>query len=214
VNWEQDGIKWLLNEVISADSYMTAHTRLEFLKGLVDKIENLDEDFPSFPFRPKCTIRQYVESNLDLHELEYVDMVPPLVPIQPDFIPVAKETSASASLPECEIVLRAIRSSTSTRKDDVITISNNFDDTFNVRFVDMQSNVKSETREMLRSDVLKYLSNTLRLMTLDSEPYESFQILPPNSPTILLRLDDLTSQTRDLIYDTVESVMDNWPYAV
>jgi len=241
VNWEQDGICWLLTEVLNASSYMNSEQRLEYLKEIVDHVYDLDARFISFPFAPTCTIRQYVRSMLEDYELDYVQMMPPLLPAvpspprqaagrccsresrtcdcvktEPEFIPVAPAAQAAPvarkmNYTPCKIGLNVIRAE--SKPDDIIRISNNFDGTFDIKYSDTNSDVDSITPSVPRDDVLKYLSNTLRLLTVDSEPFLSVQLFAPNAPTVMVPVGELTSQTRDLIYDTVECVMDNWPYS-
>jgi hypothetical protein len=237
VNHEQDGICWLLHEIITASYYMNGKVRLDYIKGLLTEIKDLDSYFPSFRGAPNNTIREYVESELYAEELNYVEMMPPLIricketqkqdttccwassapaaPAQPapapaaDFIPLPPTIVAKDPLP-CDIMLRIIR--TEGGRDDIIILTNNFDGTFNIVYNDTADKVASKTSFVPRDDVLKYLSNILRLLTIDAQPFMNVQLIAPNAPSVLVPVDELTSQTRDLIYDTVESVMDNWPY--
>jgi hypothetical protein len=49
------------------------------------------------------------------------------------------------------------------------------------------------------------------MLTVDEEPFESVQFTLPSMPTIMVSPENLTSQTRDLIYDSVEATMAYWP---
>jgi hypothetical protein len=82
VNYEQDAMKWLLYEFI-AIRWLWGSIRLDYVRGVLDEIDSLDSYFPAFPGSPSCTLRQFVESNLDEEELEYVQMMPALVPMTP-----------------------------------------------------------------------------------------------------------------------------------
>jgi hypothetical protein len=65
-----------------------------------------------------------------------------------------------------------------------------------------------------RAAVINFLSLTLRLITVDEQPFESVQFTLPSMPAILVSPHNLSSQTRDLIYDSVEATMDFWPVYV
>jgi hypothetical protein len=54
----------------------------------------------------------------------------------------------------------------------------------------------------------------LRMLTIDEKPFEYLQVSLPSMPTILLKPQNLTSQARDLIYDSMEMTMDDWPITV
>jgi hypothetical protein len=251
VNYEQDAMKWLLYEFI-AIRWLWGSIRLDYVRGVLDEIDSLDSYFPAFPGSPSCTLRQFVESNLDEEELEYVQMMPALVPMTPlrtaasspappalrrrsstraaadnsPIYPTLSERFAAASAPSASqtqakrvppIMIRVIRSMEATDSDDVIKITpkkgtdENGEKLFTITYNDQDSSVNTKMKKMDESAVLQYLSNFLRLLTVDEEPFESVQFTFPTLPTVLVTPKNLTSQTRDLVYDTVETMVANWP---
>ena len=88
------------------------------------------------------------------------------------------------------------------------------EDRYSILFKDMQSGTRNVMRDIDRTSVLNNFSIALRSLHLDDDPYESVQILHPSLPTVLVKVENLRSQTRDLIYDSIESAMDNWPMTV
>jgi hypothetical protein len=248
VNYEQEAVKWLLYEFI-AIRWMWGSIRLDYVRGILDEIDSLDSYFPAFPGSPSCTIRQFVQSNLDEEELEYVQMMPALVPMSPlrsttyaappplrrqsstraatDNSPIYPTLSerfaaASASAPVQAkrvppIMIRVIRSLEANDRDDVIKITpkkatdENGDKLFTITYNDQDSSFSTKVKKMDEGAVLQYLSNFLRLLTIDEEPFESVQFTFPTLPTVLVTPKNLTSQTRELVYDTVETMVANWP---
>uniref|UniRef100_A0A6C0KM18 Uncharacterized protein n=1 Tax=viral metagenome TaxID=1070528 RepID=A0A6C0KM18_9ZZZZ len=231
VNNEQEGIAWLIYETISLRS-LNGTIRLDYVKQLLDLVDDLDGPFPNFAGSPSGTIREFVNYRLTRNELDYVQMMPELISpsvsppahhythymhlSRPSVTPAQHCTQVSrpsSSTQSFTIELRILRDlkNTSSSYDDVIRISKNKDGSYNIIYHDQSSQTKSKTLFMTRPELLKYLSNTLRLMTLDKEPFEAMQVIMPNAPSVLISIHDLTSQNRDLIYDTMESTMDNWP---
>lgn len=215
VNHEQEGIAWLLFEIVGSRG-SGYDVPLAYVREILDHVDNLDDHFPIFIGSTSMTIREFVDSNLTTEELDYVQMMPPLT----DYVE-SDVAFAFASVPASQeqkmlphpsmITIRVLRKPDTGKNDDLIYITNNYDDTFNLVYTDPTSDTKTKTSYMPRADVLRYLSNTLRLMTLDMDPFEGVQFLMPNAPSVLLGINSLTSQTRDLVYDTVECMMDNWP---
>lgn len=254
VNYEQDAMKWLLYEFI-AIRWMWGSIRLDYVRGVLDEIDSLDSYFPAFPGSPTCTIRQFVEANLDEEELEYVQMMPALVPTTPlrsttfaappplrrqsstraatdnsPIYPTLSErfasSSASASAPSAAqtqakrvppIMIRVIRSLEANNRDDVIKITpkkatdENGEKLFTITYNDQDSSFSTKVKKMDEAAVMQYLSNFLRLLTVDEEPFESVQFTFPTLPTVLVTPKNLTSQTRELVYETVETMVANWP---
>lgn len=252
VNYEQDAMKWLLYEFI-AIRWMWGSIRLDYVRGVLDEIDSLDSYFPAFPGSPTCTIRQFVEANLDEEELEYVQMMPALVPTTPlrsttfaappplrrqsstraatdnsPIYPTLSErfasSSASASAPQGTqakrvppIMIRVIRSLEANNRDDVIKITpkkatdENGEKLFTITYNDQDSSFSTKVKKMDEAAVMQYLSNFLRLLTVDEEPFESVQFTFPTLPTVLVTPKNLTSQTRELVYETVETMVANWP---
>ena len=95
--------------------------------------------------------------------------------------------------------------------DDIILISKAAGDLYNVCYNDQQAGVKMNTQNLTASQVQTFLSNTFRLLQVDNQPFHNLQVTLPGLPSIMVAPEDLDSQTRDLIYDSVEMVMENWP---
>ena len=206
VNHEQEPMAWLVYEFVSHRiKHGGTQLNLEFLRSIVDLINNLDSMFPMFPSAPFTSIREFLEDNLTNDEIDYVQMLPRLIPLPASPTVVKKASSPS------EMIIRVLRKGMSAKEDDIIYITNNYDGTYNIVYNDQVSEIKTKTSYVQQHDLLKYLSTTLRLMTLDTDPFESIQCIMPNAPSVMISTNDLTSQTRDLIYDTVEGLMVNWP---
>lgn len=237
LNNEQAGITWFLFEAIT-HRWMWSTPRLDYVRALVDEIENLDGYFPEFPGSPgnTLTIRQWVNQNLDEDELEYVSMMPPLVSqynysnergyqtptrrTQPATTnaPLRPTTAARAKPAYASIQFRLLRDTDMSTKggktDDILSILKAGDDLYTVVYNDQHSDVKTRTNNLTQTQVTKFLSNMFRLLTVDDEPFETIQVILPGLPSIMVSPENLTSQTRDLIYDSVEMTMGSWPTIV
>ena len=269
LNYEQDGIAWFLYECIST-RWMHGTVPLNYIRSLVDEIEDLDAYFPLFPGSPRSqTIRECVQANLTQDELDDVQMLPALIPqeeeqeqyqtptrpVRSDFsyaqrapfaplrrtAPVSQPQRAvpqvQRAVPQVQravpqvtrtlsqqfeelyseppvqkmgIEVRFLRSKESS-DDDVVTITQVSADSYNIIYRDKQASVKSKTLAVPRAAVMNFLSMSLRMLTVDEEPFASVQFTLPSMPTILVSPKNLTSQTRDLIYDSVEATMNYWP---
>jgi len=252
LNYEQEGIAWFLFECITM-RWMYSSVRLDYVRSLVDEIENLDAPFPSFPGSPTgLTIRRFVEQNLDASELATVEMMPPLVqewsyqtparaaptrsaradysyaqraPFAPRRAPAVacpsprvsrtlSQQFESLQVPKekkLPIQIRCLRTAVNKGNDDVINITKKSDDSYSITYFDQEALVKSKTQNVDRAGVINFLSMTLRLLTVDEEPFHTIQFTLPSMPTIMVSPENLSSQTRDLIYDSVETTMNNWP---
>jgi hypothetical protein len=202
----------------------------------VDHVENLDGYFSEFPGSPgrSQTIRQWLTANLDEDELEYVDMMPALAPYSESRTQSAStwvyETPSRATrpastnapsrrstLPEAtpryaSIQFRLLREDNDkSTNDDIISIKKAEDDLYDVVYNDQQGCVKMKTKSLTQGQVQAFLSNTFRLLQVDNQPFHNVQVILPGLPSIMVAPDELDSQTRDLIYDSVEMTMDNWP---
>lgn len=112
-----------------------------------------------------------------------------------------------------KIEFRIMRDMDSAGKDDRMTIENN-GDSYTLCYMDSDSSLKFRTEGLSRENLIHTLRMTLRLLSIDEEPFEFLQVLIPSMPSIMVKPENLTSQTRDLIYDSVEATMDNWPFTV
>jgi hypothetical protein len=223
LNEEQEGIAWLIYE-ICATRWMYGRVRTDYLRELVYVLDSVDVHFPAFVGSPhdSMTIREFLEDQLNAEELETVDMMPRLVPpsIQRERFEARQRHRASTAAPVRQgretrpITLRFMRPELDEKHDDVVNIHRMGDDAFNIVFRDNSSVYKSRARSLTRTEVMEYLSNTLRLVAIDEQPFANVQLLAPNMPTVVISPKNMTSQTRDLIYDTVETTMNNWPVAI
>ena len=238
-NNEQSAITWFLFENVT-HRWMWTVPRLDYVRDLVDHVENLEGYFPDFPGSPgrTQTIRQWLTANLDEDELEYVEMMPALIrspqpqpqatpstwayetptrPTRPATTNAPRTAGRRSSLPEttpqyAKVQFRLLRGDDNkASEDDVITISKAADQLYNVCYNDQHSVVKTRTQGLTAAQVQTFLSNTFRLLSVDNQPFHNLQVTLPGLPTIMVAPEDLDSQTRDLIYDSVEMTMNNWP---
>jgi hypothetical protein len=138
----------------------------------------------------------------------------PVAPVAHSVAPVAHSVARRKDPSYAPFVVRAIRFNSSSSNDDVLTLRKDGEDRFSILFNDMESGVRNVMRDLDRTSVLNNFSIALRSMHLDDDPFRSIQILHPTLPTVLVKVENLRSQTRDLIYDSIESAMDNWPMTV
>jgi len=226
LNEEQEGIAWLIYEICST-RWMYGHVRSDYLRGLVLLVDDLDQGFPAFVGSPydSTTIREFLEGQLTPEELDTVNIMPRLVSLPPSIqrerFEARQRHRASASVaataqaqPLLPITLRFIRAGLDSKHDDIVNIYRMNDDAFKITFRDGDGKLKTRARNLTRTEVMEYLSNTLRLVAIDEEPFANMQILTPNMPTVVINPKNMTSQTRDLIYDTVETTMNNWPVSI
>jgi len=229
LNEEDDGIKWMIYEAVAL-RWMHGGVRTDYLVELVDYID-VDTCFPAFVGSPLSnqTVREFLEAQLTPDELDQVSMMPRLVTPPRLLNPLvrtilrspsatsARAASASASAtaaaaPEYPpIQLRFIRKDDAKMKDDIVNIRRKEADLFEIHYNDLDAKVKQKTLGLGRAEVLQHLSYSLRLLTLDEDPFESVQLIIPGMPSILVKPKSLSSSTRDLFYDTIERTMNNWP---
>jgi hypothetical protein len=143
-------------------------------------------------------------------EIDFLDMMPPLVRIEFDPTPPVVETKFAS----CQIrIIRKV--DTDNPQDDIITIYKKGENEYSMSYLDPMTAGHSGKKMLLRGlnkdTILTRLSQTFRIMGLDSEPFESIQLLLPSYPCVLLPVNKLDSYTRDLVYDMVESTMQKWP---
>jgi hypothetical protein len=195
---------------------------------LVDYID-VDTCFPAFVGSPMSnqTVREFLEAQLTPDELNQVSMMPRLVtpprllnPLVRTILRSPSATSARSAAATAAataapvyppIQLRFIRKDDAKMKDDIVNITRKEADLFEIHYNDLDAKVKQKTLGLGRAEVLQHLSYSLRLLTLDEDPFESVQLLVPGMPSILVKPKSLSSSTRDLFYDTIERTMNNWP---
>jgi len=249
LNHEQPAIAWFLYEAIT-HRWMWTNIRLDYVRDLVDEIENLDGCFPRFPGSPwtSKTIRQWINDNLCQEELDVVQMMPPLeaeLPNPEDYstpqrsrsytappaprrlnrsYAVAEEHSpavaeksypavAEKSYPAIMFLLQREGENENEQTDDKIYVFKK-DNSYTISYTDGQAKFKFITNGLTRSKVISSMSMMLRMLTIDEKPFQYLQVSLPSMPTILIKPRDLTSQTRDLIYDSMEMTFDDWPVSV
>ena len=215
LNHEKEGLAWFIYEVAaSRPSYFGVS--MNFLQELVTLVD-LDSGFPEFFGSPNLTIRQYLENELNNEELDYVGMMPPLVPLVATTTRArvatraVSNTIANATSVYPPIMLRLIRKDGNSGTDDIIKISYTSESVYTISYNDQHSKVKNKTQMYSPEAVIEYLSKTFRLAKMDEDPFVKLQLLLPNMPTVLLVPKNLDSESRDLIYDSVNSVLTNWP---
>ena len=229
LNEEEEGIAWLIYE-ICATRWMYGRVRTDYLRGLVYVLDSVDVHFPAFVGSPRdtMTIRDFLEAQLTAEELDTVDMMPRLVPNPPSIqrerfearqrhmasASAAASASAGQRQASLPITLRFMRPELHSAHDDIVNIFRIGEDAFKIIFRDGDGKHKSRARNLTRTEVMEYLSNTLRLVAIDEEPFANVQLLAPNMPTVVIKPKNMTSQTRDLIYDTVTTTMNNWPVSI
>lgn len=220
LNDEQDGLKWFLYELI-AMRWMWGETRLDYVRRLVDRIDDLDSFFPNFVGSPRQTqtIREFVERNLSDDEREFVNIMPRLVSTNQSYVPpVQRQAPQVPQVPQVQydkfppITLRFLRKGDTSRSstDDIFSIYKTRAG-YNLVYNDQDGEVKTYTRDLTQQQVIQRLSNALRLLTVDEDPFLSVQLIVPNAPSVLVGVKRLDSSTRDLFYDTVEAAMEEWP---
>ncbi len=104
-----------------------------------------------------------------------------------------------------------IRFNRKSGDDDTINIRPEEDDTYSIVFKDTSVGVTHTYFDMDEIDVQTYLSQVFRISCLDQDPYDNIQLNFPGRPQVILPFNP-DSFTRDLIYDSVESIMENWPW--
>jgi len=239
LNHEEAGLTWFLYEIVTY-RWMWSSIRLDFVRDLVDEIQNLDACFPRFPGSPWTTktIRQWLTENLSSEELDVIQMMPPLVvpsynsysyqtPERTPRVyepPAPRSKSAQAKVPSksAEVkprypammfLLQREGEDEGELTDDKIYVFKQ-DDFYSIRYTDGQAKLKFVTTGLTRSKVVDTMRKMLRMLTIDEKPFEYLQVSLPSMPTIMIKPQNLTSQTRDLIYDSMEMTMEDWPVTV
>jgi hypothetical protein len=239
LNHEEAGLTWFLYELVT-HRWMWADIRLDFVRDLVDEIENLDACFPRFPGSPwtSKTIRQWLNENLSSEELEVVQMMPPLeAPTYASYSyqtpqrtertyevpPTPSRPSRSSAAPStvpvksqhASMMFLLQREGESEKMDDKIYIFKEESyDSYTIRYSEGDSKIKFVNSSLSGAKVIDTMRKILRMLTIDEKPFEYLQVSLPSMPTILLKPQNLTSQARDLIYDSMEMTMDDWPITV
>lgn len=246
LNHEEAGLAWFLYELVT-HRWMWSSIRVDFVRDLVDEIENLDGCFPRFPGSPWTTktIRQWLTENLTADELDQVQMMPPLE-APPAYTSYSYQTPQRAprtytAPPAPERLSRSYatggydepapapvqkprhgamifylqREGEGEESDDKIYVNKEDSyDSYTLTYGDGQSKIKFRSCGLSGTKVIESVRKILRMLTIDEKPFEYLQVSLPSMPTILIKPENLTSQTRDLIYDSMEDTMDAWPVLV
>jgi hypothetical protein len=106
-----------------------------------------------------------------------------------------------------------IRFNRASGDDDTINIYPNEENTYSIVFRDTSVGITHSYFDMDENDVQRYLSQVLRMSCIDEDPYENIQLNFPGRPQVILPFNP-DSYTRELIYECVETVMENWPMNV
>lgn len=229
LNDEQEGLKWLIYEII-AQRWIYTNTPTEYLSELVHRVD-VDTGFPSFVGSPLSskTVREFLEENLNQDELEDVEMIPRLVhPGNYTYLanqynapnpqinstktvtPPAAKTDKFPHLFQLRFLRPEHLKTNEASEDTVVSIVKRKDETYNMHFKD--GSYKSIKTGLHREQLMRYLSVHLRSLVIDDDPYNSVQVMPPNAPSVLYHLERINSSaTRDLIYDSLEVSMEMWP---
>jgi hypothetical protein len=100
--------------------------------------------------------------------------------------------------------------------DDILTISKTDSKQYTLSYKDKTAqNPVPHYVHLDRDDVFDHLETTFDMLNIDIAPYKQIQILAPTFPSILLRVDSLSSnEIRDTVFRVVDTTMDNWPAPV
>lgn len=224
LNEENEGLLWFIYECIASSWMWESGPRLHYIQQALDLVESLESTFPAFPGSPvnTHTLRSFLTANLTEDQLTYIQLMPPLVPVR-----AAATATAAAGVPVPEAVPEAVAEPKTknatihfhilrdlkSNHDDIITIRKLRDDTYSYTLTDKTStNASVNTQKGLdRDQVISILRTTLNMLILDDEPYYAVQVILPTFPSVMLKVESLTAEVRDRLYDAVEMTMDSWP---
>jgi hypothetical protein len=216
MNEEQDALKWFVYECVASSWMWNSSPRVEYIRVALDLIENLDSNFPLFPGSPVGTVRQFLTANLDEDQLDFIQMMPPLV--RQSQCCMTPATAKAAAAPQyAKITFNIIRDSKKDSSDDVVVIGRESEDSYSYTYTDKTSKAsKKSCRHSGLSvcQVKNLLSTLLNLLHLDDEPFYALQVSLPSTPSVMLKTSDLDSSTRDLLYEAVDNIFESWPVMV
>jgi len=166
------------------------------------------------------TLRSFLTANLTEDQLTYIQLMPALVPVRADAtaaadVPVPEAEPLPAPEPKTKNatihfhILRDLKSN----HDDIVTIRKLRDDTYSYTLKDKTStnDCVNTQKGLNRDQVISILRTTLNMLILDDEPYYAVQVILPTFPSVMLKVESLTAEVRDRLYDAVEMTMDSWP---
>jgi len=194
-NMEHDALKWFLYECVASSWMWDGAPQMKHIEAVVPLV-NTNSRFPAFPGSPSETVKQFLRRNLHTEQLDI------LFPSAP--------TSG-------QIRFHIIRSLHAESEDDWITIHKQGENLYSYTYKEAKCGSKAVKRTFSQTldgdQVLTMLRTTFKLLTLDSQPFHSLQVMLPTTPTVLIPIDELNSSARDVLYDSVEVLMDSWPTA-
>lgn len=202
LSYEDAALKWFVYEIIAVE-WLWGNKRMDYLEGVLSRID-LDCHFPAFPGSPgrQKTVRQFLLTHLNESELQQLPSVrsPALAP------------SPSFPMPLNRVVFRFLRKPphSSSKKDDILTIQSSGPSTYTITYQDKHSKCMARKISLNRRQVFEYLSLVFRMLREDDDPFESLQVFYPAMPTVLFSVKRLDSETRDLLYDSLEMTLDSW----
>lgn len=215
LNEENAGLLWFIYECIASSWMWDSGPRLHYIQQALDLVESLESTFPVFPGSPlnTHTLRSFLTTNLTEDQLVYIQMMPALVPVPlPEAVPVPVPEPKEKNAPIVFHILRDLQS----KHDDVITIRKLSNGTYSYKFKDRTSieNYVYSQKGLTRDQVISNLRTTLNMLILDDEPYYAVQAVLPTFPSVMLKVESLTAEVRDRLYDAVDMTMDSWPTCV
>ena len=195
-NDEHDALKWFLYECVASSWMWDGAPQMKHIEAVVPLV-NTNSRFPAFPGSPALTVKQFLTRNLHTEQLE-------------NLFPTTPRSG--------QIRFHIIRSLQAESEDDWITIRKEGEDKYSYTYKEAKSACKGEKRTFSQTldgdQVLAILRTTFKLLTLDSQPFHSLQVFLPTTPSVIIPLQELDSSARDVLYDSVEVLMDSWPTAL
>ena len=117
------------------------------------------------------------------------------------------------------ITLRLLRKDKSAKKDDIIKIKFwdiEEDEKYQIDYMDGEADTvsgvsKHSSTYLTGEQVDTYMTSLFVLLTRDADPFESFQILAPGFPCILLPIEELKKErVRQSILDLLPVLCNFW----
>ena len=214
LNHENAGLLWFIYECIASTWMWDSGPRLHYIQQALDLVESLESTFPAFPGSPvnSHTLRSFLTTNLTEDQLVYIQMMPALVPVPeavPEAVPVPVQEPKEKNAPMVFHILRDLQS----KHDDIITIRKMSDGTYCYKLKDKTSieDYVYSQKGLTRDQVISIFRTTLNMLLLDDEPYYGIQVILPTFPSVMLKVESLTAEVRDRLYDAVDMTMDSWP---
>jgi hypothetical protein len=201
-------------------SPLTSQTVREFLENHLNEDELEYVEMPSnITIRVNSDGRRIITTNPNSANSNPTSIQPSRITTpqrQEEPEPKVKKVNKVKKEKKSTIAPLQIRFNRESEDDDIITIRpDNYDEdfTYTIVFRDTSAKVTHEMYGMDEFEIQEYLSEVLRMSVVDCDPYQNIQISFPGRPQVLIPYNP-DSYTRQLIYDSVESIMNNWPISV